>query len=181
MTVKRTIVKWGVRTTFSIWLFIICCSFINQVYALSTDSEQDISLSADSANIQAQTGISIYSGNVILIQGSMQLSSDELTLYHNEQRQIEKIVAIGNPVLFKQRPDGKDEDINANAKEMTYLVMDQQLQLSEQAVFWQKSGSFRGENIIYNMKTNSVSALATFDKSGEVKPSSRVHVTISPQ
>jgi lipopolysaccharide export system protein LptA len=43
--------------------------------ALSSDREQPINLEADAADIDDLKGISIYTGNVVLTQGSMVIKS----------------------------------------------------------------------------------------------------------
>jgi len=150
-------------------------------FALSTDSEQPLQLSADSANIQDKKGISTYRGNVILVQGSIQLNADKLVLYHTAERDLEKMIATGSPVRFKQRPDGQSRDINASAMKMTYDVSTQTIDMQQQAVLWQENDAFRGESIRYDLQNDAVIADSKRNQDGTVDKTGRVHVIIAPR
>jgi len=94
----------------------ICISLPVSLMALTSDRDQPISLEADFADVDDLNGISIYTGNVILIQGSMLIKAEKLTLHHNNaERDLEKAIAEGKKktASFKQRPEGKQQDFRA--------------------------------------------------------------------
>ena len=95
------------------------------VLALASDRDQPIELEADTADIDDLKGISIYTGNVVLVQGSMVIKAHKLTLYNDKNKELEKAVAEGTKgklATFKQRPEGKDKDFRARASTMIYYL-----------------------------------------------------------
>ena len=87
-------------STCSLLLTFILFFIPVSLMALSSDRSQPIDLEADSADIDDLKGISIYTGNVILTQGSMVIKSSKLTLYTNKDKELEKaILELGIKVL----------------------------------------------------------------------------------
>ena len=64
--------------------------------ALPDDREQPIHISADEALRDEKRGVTVYSGNVQMNQGSMHIEADRVTIYHIEA-EADKIVARGQP------------------------------------------------------------------------------------
>ncbi len=153
--------------------------------AQSSDRDQPIDLEADSADIDDKKGISIYTGNVILTQGSMQIKAYQLTLYNDANKELEKAVAIGNKnklATFKQRPEGKSEDFRARSEMMTYYLKKDKIHLLRKAYVWQDGDTFSGNKIIYDTKNETVVASSKKNKAGQATSSgTRVKVTIQPR
>jgi len=161
--------------------FMLYFLFLPSCLALSTDKNEPIELEADSADLNDKKGISIYSGNVILTQGSTQLNANKLTLFHNQQHKLTKVEAIGSPARFKQRPDGQQKDVKAKAKKMLYYVNKETIHLYNNAIFYQGKNSFRGDKIVYDTKNDIVKANSKKSSSGKTKPSGRVKVVIQAE
>ncbi|MFK5894498.1 MAG: lipopolysaccharide transport periplasmic protein LptA [Pseudomonadota bacterium] len=149
--------------------------------ALSSDKDKPIELEADSADINDKKGISIYRGNVILIQGSTQLHAETLTLFHNQQHKLTKLEAIGSPARFKQRPDKQKDDVKAKAGKIIYYVKKELIHLYNNASFWQGKNSFQGEEIIYDTKNDIVKATSKKTADGKIQSGGRVKVIIQSQ
>ena len=64
------------------------------VAALPDDRDQPIHITADKAVRDEKRGVTIYSGNVEMRQGSMELDADDLTIFH-EAEDANKIIARG--------------------------------------------------------------------------------------
>ncbi|MCP3849904.1 MAG: lipopolysaccharide transport periplasmic protein LptA [Gammaproteobacteria bacterium] len=160
-------------------------SFPISAIALSSDRNQPINLEADHADIDDLKGISIYTGNVILTQGSMVIKSNKLTLYNDENNELVKAVAVGlNKKLatFKQRPEGKDKDFRARAITMIYYLDKDKIHLLKNAYVWQAGDTFSGDKIIYDTKKETVLASSVKNKNGTpVSSGGRVKVTIQPK
>ncbi|WP_198266269.1 lipopolysaccharide transport periplasmic protein LptA [sulfur-oxidizing endosymbiont of Gigantopelta aegis] len=153
--------------------------------ALSSDRDQPINLEADAADIDDLKGVSVYTGNVILTQGSMVIKSSKLTLYNDKNKELEKAVAEGTAkklATFKQRPEGKDKDFRARSKTMVYYLKKDKIHLLKNAFVWQAGDTFSGDKIIYNTKKETVVASSVKNKNGKTATSgSRVRVTIQPK
>ena len=168
----------------SILLFFISLFVPLSLMALDKGSEQPINLEADSADIDDLKGISIYSGNVILTQGSMVIKSGKLTIHHDKNRNLEKAVANGSDKVlatFKQRPQGKNADFRARAKTMIYYLKKNKIHLLKKAFVQQDGDTFSGDRIIYDTKKETVTASSKKVKGKKKKNTNRVRVTIQPK
>ena len=125
--------------------------------ALSSDRRQPIHLEADTADIDDRSGLSVYRGNVTLDQGSMHITADELRV-QLRNGEIDRIHASGRPATFRQRPDGKDQDVEGEALRMEYHAAEDRLILLEQARIRQGGDSFASERIVYDIATDQVQA-----------------------
>ncbi|MCK5698025.1 MAG: lipopolysaccharide transport periplasmic protein LptA [Gammaproteobacteria bacterium] len=160
--------------------FLFLCFPIN-VMALANDSKQAINLEADSADIDDLKGISIYSGNVVLTQGSMVIKSTKLTIYYDKNKELEKAVATGHKnklATFKQRPEGKTTDFFARAETMIYYLQKDKIHLLKQAYINQDGDTFSGDKIVYDTKKETVAANSNKSNRND---GGRVRVTIQPK
>lgn len=140
--------------------------------ALSSDRDQPIHIEADSVTIDDRSGLSTYQGNVELRQGSMHLSAQRITVFG--LRSPTKIVAEGDPVRFRQRPDGKGQDARGEASRLEYLTDQNKLMLLGKAKLSQGDNVFQSHRIEYDVSRARVRA-------GEKSPGSeRVRVTLQP-
>ncbi|WJW74858.1 lipopolysaccharide transport periplasmic protein LptA [Thiohalobacter sp. IOR34] len=140
--------------------------------ALSSDRQQPMYVEADSAEINDQTGISIYRGHVRITQGTLEINARQVTLYSRDG-EVRKAVAVGKPATYRQLPDGKTEPVRAEALRMEYLPPEDRLLLFEQARVWQNGDDFRSERIVYDIGLDQVNAGAG---NGD-----RVRITIQPR
>ncbi len=170
------------------WLWVLVffsLLYSVEVLALASDRNQPIELEADTADIDDLKGISIYTGNVILVQGSMVIKAHKLTLYNDEKKELIKAVAQGTKgklATFKQRPEGKDKDFRARASTMIYYLKKDKIHLIKNAFVWQGGDTFSGDIIIYDTKRETVIAKSKKGKDGQpLKSSGRVKVTIQPK
>jgi lipopolysaccharide export system protein LptA len=141
--------------------------------ALSADRQQPMHIEADRANIDDKQEVSVYGGNVIVTQGSMRVTSDKLTIY-TKQGRLQRLIAVGNPATYQQRPDNKDQDVKAKAQEMEYYAGRNTIILTNGAKLWQGANTFTSNRIVYNVASDQVDA---GDKAG----GDRVRIVIQPQ
>ena len=158
----------------SITLAVLAMCGAAPAFALSSDKEQPINVEADSVEIDHNTGISVYTGNVTLTQGSIHLDADTVTLY-SRNNDIEKAIAEGKPAHYRQRPDGKSEDVRAQSLRMEYYTGTGKLVLLDGAHVWQEQNQFSGNRIEYDVERSVVNASKA--KSGR----ERVQVIIQPR
>ena len=85
------------------WLasLLLCSLAAVPGYALESDRDQPIHITADQALRDESRGHTVYSGNVLMIQGSMELEADRLTIFHR-QEEADKFVAKGKPARMRQ-------------------------------------------------------------------------------
>lgn len=142
--------------------------------ALESDRDQPMQLEADSLAIDESAGVSLYEGNVTIVQGSLKLWADRLWVYRN-QGKTEKIVSEGEPTRFSQLPQPGAEEIHGQARRMEFDVDHDQMLLLDNALLEQGGNSFRNDRIVYNRATAQVRA------GGSAQGKKRVQVVIEPQ
>jgi len=140
---------------------------------LTSDRSQPMNIEADKALLNEKTGNSIYEGNVHVQQGTLVLQGSKMTVHINDSK-IEKIILTGSPATYRQRPDGKDTDQQAEAGRIEYNATEDRIILLENARVWQSGAEeFRSDRIIFNLKNNTVNA-------GGSSPGDRVRITLQP-
>lgn len=118
-------------------------------YALPDDREQPIHISADKAVRDEKQGVTIYSGNVQMRQGSMELDADSLTIYH-EAKDANKIVARGTPAKMRQQPEIDEGLVHAHAESITYFRNEELVHLRTNAELTRDDGTLvTGNSIDY--------------------------------
>lgn len=135
---------------------------------LATDRQQPVYISADRVEINEQTGVSHYIGNVEFRQGSMQLEASEVFVYKDENA-LEKVVAEGRPVKFRQRPEDAEQDIRGSATRMEYDAGSATLYLAGDAHIWQANDEFSSDRIVYESEKDIVRANGGKDGNGRVR------------
>ncbi len=144
------------------------------VLALSSDRDQPIYIEADSAVLMEKEGLSTYTGNVAIRQGTLELHGDHMTVYNSDSN-IDRIILTGSPATIVQRLEGSDKNLHAEAGQMEYHAANERIILTGAARIWQADGKeFRSEKIIYNIRTNTVNA-------GDSTSGERVHITLQPK
>ncbi len=163
-------------------------------FSLPEDQYQAIDIEANQAFFDDKQGITIYSGDVIFTQGSLELRSEKITIKQNAQQALESILAESNEqtgqsnkVTMKQQILGKDgtkEWVNAEAKELVYLMKNKKLKLKGDAQIKKGQAIINSDLIIYDANKGVFKAKNKTPKTkpGEqTQPSSRVRITIPPQ
>ena len=156
-----------------------CCALLlglmsSNLCALESDAEQPITIDSNTATYDDVTATSIYTGNVISIQGSIRVNSDKLVVYFVDG-DAEKLVFTGNKAKFKQTPSEGGEDITGEALTGEFYPKKNLLILIDEATVWQGNATYSSNLIEYDIKTSLVKA---GEKSSDA---SRVHVILKPK
>jgi lipopolysaccharide export system protein LptA len=149
-------------------------AFSPMVIGLEGDTAQPVSIESNSGFYDDKKGVSIYTGKVVIIQGSMRIDADKVVVYM-KNREIQKLVATGTPAKFQQTPEEGKEDVHGNALTAEYYPETKLLIMIEEAVVWQGKNSTASERIEYDRIAEVVKA---GDSGSENK---RVHVILQPK
>ncbi len=136
-------------------LLLLSCQI---VFALSTDKFQDIEIEADTAEMDEIKGVSIYRGNVIVIQGSIRMTGDTMTVYFDDNGDMELVIMQGRPATYRQLPDDSPIYDEAEALQMEYYSLKDYVILIEEALVTQEGLRFSGERIEYDTVMSQVKA-----------------------
>ena len=84
---------------------ILCGSvlLLNTAHALPSDQNQPVSLEADRATYNERTGITTYTGNVLITQGTIKIEADSIVVNLTSNRGIKDATAQGRPARFQQQ------------------------------------------------------------------------------
>ena len=126
------------------------------VVALTFDSSQPIHIQADAAVMDDAKGSSVYRGNVIVEQGTLQIKADEVEIITSDRQVIQIIASTHadskNLAHFEQLPDDSKDPVYAEARKITYLVQEERLHLSGQGTLKQTNDVLTGELIYYDIR-----------------------------
>lgn len=132
-------------------LFLAFSSY--SVYALKSDKEQPATIDADNIDMDFKTGKRTYSGNVFIKQGSMRLKANKVVVRMRDGA-VSNAVAYGKPAIFRQRPDGKKDDVIGKSKKMELDYPTNTIHMFGGATLTQGRDTTRGSAIHYNMTTD---------------------------
>jgi len=162
------------KKKFSRFCLIILLILSFNIHALEGDTKEPITLESNSGFFDDKKGISIYQGNVIIVQGSFRMNADEVSVYMNDKREIDQMIATGNVVRIKQTPKLEGDDLNGEASKISYYPAKKTLILEGNAVLWQGGNKTVSEYIEYNRASEVMKA------GGRNMVNKRVHVILQP-
>ncbi|GBF29924.1 lipopolysaccharide export system protein LptA [bacterium MnTg03] len=143
-----------------------------QLFALSSDQQQPIQVEADSLEIRDQENISIYTGNVLMNQGSLEISCEQLTLHFDDQKEIILMEMTGAPATYRQLDDDKQE-LNGQADQMQYRQSESILVMTGNARFIYKGNKIESNIIRISTDNQGIQA-------GSSETDDRVKMLIQP-
>ena len=132
-------------------------------FALPDDSQKNMHIIANSTLLNYKSGFNTYEGDVKMDQGETRLSADRVTTQNNAQHKIEEAVAYGTSQLahYWTVPRRGDPVFHARAKIIKFYPLKASVVLQGDVVVTQGENSFRGPEIIYNIKDQTVLSPAT--------------------
>jgi lipopolysaccharide export system protein LptA len=136
-------------------------------------AREPIHIEADRAELNDATGVSTYTGNVVLTQGTTRIEADHVVV-QSQDNEVSLITAKGNPIRYFQEEEGQ-APIHGQSLRLEYDAQTEVLLLLEQAEFQRGADHFSGSRIRYDRVKEKVTASVA--KNGD----QRVHITIQPQ
>lgn len=136
--------------------------------ASTADRDQAITIHADRAEHNEQTGTTTYTGEVVMQQGSMRIEADEV-LIHSERNRVVKIIAEGRPARYQQKPSETESLVVAQANRLEYNISQDTLHLIDNASLQQDGTSLSGSRIDYDVNQAVVKAGGGTDQNERVR------------
>jgi len=142
--------------------------------ALESDRDQPADIEADNIEFDFPNGTRTFINNVLVVQGTLRIKADKLIGKYKGDK-VEQATAWGSLARFKQRPDGKPDDVEGWAKKIVVNQVENTLTLIGKAALKQGADIARGDTIIYNMATDKLqikggAQLGSGGKDGTKKP-----------
>jgi len=157
-------------------LLIATCLLPTVGTALESDRQQPIYLEADSVELNERSGVSTYSGQVKLTQGTRVLTADKVTV--EQTANGDRVVAEGRPATFAQRMENRPEPVEGQARRIEHSSADNRLILTGDAEFTQGGDRFSSNRIEYDTRADVVKAGQASTAS---RPGDRVRIVIQPR
>ncbi len=146
--------------------------------AQSSDSSQPIRIQADSATLDDRKNVAIYTGNVIITQGSMRLTGARVTLTLDNAGEVQKLVSNGSPATFRQTPAG-GKQVDARAQTIEYHADTERVVLIQNAFLEQAGNTFQGQRVHYDIQRQVVDAGRAIAEEGD--SAERIEIVIQPR
>ena len=127
-------------------------------WALPEDAEQPVNISADNARFDEKAGEAVYRGNVVVIQGTLKVQGDTMTLHVDDKGALTTARTLGKPAHYQQRTDPAKGLVNATAEEIQFDHRTGNIVLVGNAVLKQDGASFSGPRIVYSTEKKQIEA-----------------------
>lgn len=142
--------------------------------AAPPDAPAPIQIEADRADITEQSGASVYSGNVSLRQGDLEMEGERLEISRDGEQGEIRALLTGNPARLTQ-PTDQGETVNARAQRIEYQSRTRSIDLKGDAEFVRGRDRVSGQSIRYDASARKLQA------SGPSPGGSRVRIVIQPE
>jgi len=148
-------------------LFAIAILFSSTLLALPTDKDQPLEINSESAELREQEGYAIYTNDVRMVQGSLQIDADRVEIFFPDKK-VTKALIYGDGekrAYFQQIPNLGDKPVKGTAKRIVYQVDPDEIRLlgddiRGEAIFCQKGSEQKGKRIIYDIENDVMRAKA---------------------
>ncbi len=167
----------------TISLFLLA-SFTNLAFAETADKNKPIDLEADAVKVDDAKQLSIYTGNVILTQGTLIIRAEKLIVQEDSQG-FQHSTSLGTPnkpTTFKQKREGKNEYMEGSAQRIEYDGRMDKVQLYTRA--WVKRGEdvVNGDYIMYDANAEYAEVIGGGNEGADsITPKGRVRAVIQPK
>ena len=129
-------------------LTLLCLSLSTGALALPEDRDEPITFQSDRIESDKKSGVTIYTGDVQVDQGTLHISADKVVI-KVEDEHVRHIVASGDPARMRQRPSLEEEIVHASGATIRYDVTREILTLLNNASITQEETFVSSERIDY--------------------------------
>jgi lipopolysaccharide export system protein LptA len=128
---------------------VIFASVCLNANAERADRDQPVNVEADSVEIDDKKQEAVFSGNVVLTQGTLMLKADQIVVKQSESG-FQSGVAHGKPAYFRQKREGYADFIEGEAERVVYDGEAEKVELFTNAKLRRGGDEVRGAYISYN-------------------------------
>jgi lipopolysaccharide export system protein LptA len=121
--------------------------------ALPDDKNQSLRITAIKQEIDLKVGEVIYIGDVKLVQGTLEINAQKLTVHKDKNQNEESITAEGSPARYQQQPEAGKPIIHAEASVIHYNFKTEQLALDKNVSIEQNGSVTKAGHVDYDIKS----------------------------
>ena len=148
--------------TFAACLFALQAAWVQ---ALPEDKNQALHISADKQEVDLKQGVVVYSGDVKLVQGTLEITAQRIHVRRDKDQQVESFTADGSPARYQQRPEADKPLIHAEANTIRYNLKTEELVLDKNVSIEQNGAVTKAGHVDYDIKSQT----AKFSGTGRVE------------
>ena len=124
-------------------------------HARSSDRNQPMDLKSDRSSCGVDdTGACEFAGNVLITQGTLNISAARATMHRNDG-DVSRAVLTGSPVILRQEMDD-GTPMTARAAQVDYDLRSEVVVFTGGVNIEQPRGTLSGERVVYNLLTGRV-------------------------
>ena len=127
------------------------------LWALPGDKQKPVELEADQVEIDEHQGISVYRGHVVLVQGSIHMQADVMTV-HTAAGRLAKVTLEGEPATYRWQPQAGKPEVQAEGARIVYDAGGDEVVMTGNAKLRQSGNTFASERIVYDAAHDKVKA-----------------------
>ncbi|MFO7581518.1 lipopolysaccharide transport periplasmic protein LptA [Guyparkeria sp.] len=140
--------------------------------AAQADRSEPVKVQADKKVTRYKEGSSVYTGDVVIDQGSLHATGDRATLYL-EDGELVRAVLEGKPATFRELDD-EGNLVEGEALNADYRTADREVILTGQAWMTRTGDRISSDRITYDLANEVIEA-------GDSEGGSRVEMTLQPR
>lgn len=134
---------------FGCLITMLCLSSV--IEALPEDRDKPIRGKADSNQLNANTGVTVLTGNVVITQGMLEIYADKVTLEVDPvTNQLTYLIAEGAPATFFDQPSLEQSIVEVSGSNIEVYPLQNQVITTGEAQLTQDGNTASGEKIEYN-------------------------------
>lgn len=142
-----------------------------------TGSTAAVEVEADRLDLDQRAGTAVYTGDVNIRQGDMQLRGERVEIQRNEAGELSRATSTGERAYLRHQAQGQDGPTEGWARRIIYHVAERRIELIDQAELNQQEDTFTGGRLEYFIDREVIQARSDVDGS---EPQ-RIRMTIQPE
>ena len=144
------------------------------------DRDKPVNIEADKVEIDDQKKEAVFSGNVVLTQGTLMLKADQIVVNQDESG-FQSGVAYGKPAYFRQKREGYEDFIEGEAQRLEYNGQQEKVELFIDAKLTRGGDEVRGNYISYSALTEFFEVMGEQPGAEPGSSGGRVRAIIQPR
>lgn len=121
-------------------------------FAERADRDKPVHIESDQLSVDDAKQISIFTGNVVLTQGTLVIRGDQIVVTQDKNG-FKHGTATGHLASFRQKREGLDEYVEGYGDRIEYDTGSEIMEIFGEARVKRGQDDVRGEHITYNSKT----------------------------
>lgn len=103
-------------------LFVIALPISAAALPVMAQSQAPVEVEADRLDLDQRAGTAVYSGNVDIRQGNMQLRGDRVEIQRNDAGELSRAIATGGRAYIRNQLEDQASPMEGWAKRIIYHV-----------------------------------------------------------